>query len=282
MSLANSAVLVQMTISQWTARKYDRKASNTVANAHGVSSQVGRYNKALMPGTQSLAQIHALSGAIRNKYLANTLPWGIEGTRILPSENYITFMNELSKDISDWKSLVSAFVSSYPLLKVQAQRDLGSLYSDADYPPVNTIREKFNIDVAVFPVPSTDFRVAIQSEEIERIKADVERRVQTAQVEAVKELWDRLYKRVEALHERIADPSNTFRNSTLENLQETCDLLTRMNFSNDPQLEAMRKEVSDALAKHHPDTLRLDLTVRRETANKAEEIMRRMRGYMGA
>jgi hypothetical protein len=67
----------------------------------------------------------------------------------------------------------------------------------------------------------------------------------------------------------------------LENARETCDLLTRLNIADDPNLEAMRKQVETKLLDYHPDTLRNDLDTRQDTAEDARKIMDAMSVFMG-
>jgi predicted secreted Zn-dependent protease len=135
--------------------------------------------------------------------------------------------------------------------------------------------------LAVFPVPSNDFRVQIASEELSRIQQDVERRVQEASASAMKDVWQRLYDKVKHIEERLANPAAVFRDTMLENARELCGLLPRLNFADDPQLEAMRQEVEQKLVSYHPDALRNDPDLRRDTAAKAKEIMDRMAVFMG-
>jgi hypothetical protein len=162
---------------------------------------------------------------------------------------------------------------------MDAQRILGSLYNAADYPSQADLRVKFSMDMAVFPVPSSDFRVAIGSEELSRIQQDVERRVKDAEQAALKDVWTRLYDRVKHMAEKLADPKAIFRDSMLENTREICALLPRLNFSDDPNLEAMRQQVEASLIKH-PEALRNDPDLRRDTAAEAKAIMDKMSVFM--
>jgi hypothetical protein len=154
------------------------------------------------------------------------------------------------------------------------------LYVEADYPSARDIEQKFSIDMAIFPVPASDFRVTIASDELTRIQQDVERRVAQAQQTAVRDVWNRLFEKVKHMAEKLADPKAIFRDSMVENARETCALLTRLNFTDDPNLEAMRQEVEVTLLKH-PEALRNDPDLRSDTASKAKEIMDKMSVFMG-
>jgi len=280
MNLNDRALLVQLSVSQWTARKYDKKVTQEVASANGVASGVGRYNKSLLPMNDMLDNVHKKTTHIRTKFYENTLPWGIEGTMMLPTANYLRFMTEFRKEKSEWELLVNRFIWDYPKLKADAQRILGSLYNEADYPTVDDLKTKFKMDMAIFPVPATDFRVQIASDELTRIQQDVEARVKSAQSTAMNEAWNRLYERVKNMAEKLADPSAIFRDSLVENTRELCALLPRLNFADDPHLEQMRQDVEASLLKH-PEALRNDLDLRKDTADEAKAIMDKMKSFMG-
>jgi hypothetical protein len=280
MNLNDRALLVQLSISQWLARKYDKKATREVAVAHGTAMDVGRYNKSLLPMQNLLDNVHKKASLIREKYYKNTLPWGIDGTMMLPTSNYLQFMTEFRKEKSEWMQLVEDFVTEYPQLVANASNMLGGLYDPADYPTPSQIRNKFSMDMAVYPVPSSDFRVEIASDELSRIQQDVETRVANAQAEAMKEVWQRLFDRVKHMADKLSDPKAIFKNSMVEHAKELCSLLPRLNFADDPNLEALRHEVESKLLKH-PEALRNDPDLRSDTAAEARRIMAAMGSFMG-
>lgn len=281
MKLNDRALLVSLSISQWTARKLDKKATKEVADINRASTSAGRYNKSLLPLNDQLAHVHQKTGVIRDKFAKNTLPWGIDGTRILPSANYLQFMQDFRKEKSEWQYLVQTFLDNYEYLVAEAKRWLGDLYDEKDYPSKESITNKFNMDMAILPVPSNDFRVELSSDELTRIQEELESRMTTVQQEAMNDCWQRLYKHVEHITEKLADPKGIFRDSMIENAVETCDLLTRLNISDDPNLEAMRRAVESKLLGHHPDSLRNDPDLRQDAAEEARKIMDAMSVFMG-
>lgn len=101
-----------------------------------------------------------------------------------------------------------------------------------------------------------------------------------AEQAALKDVWNRLYERVKHIAEKLADPKAIFRDSMVENAKEICALLPRLNFADDPNLEAMRQQVEASLLKH-PDALRNDPDLRRDTAAEAKKIMDAMGAFMG-
>jgi len=280
--LSDRAILVQLNVSLWTATKLDREISREVAAAKGAVSGSGRYHKSLLPTCHLLTAIKQRATVIRTRFYENTLPWGIKGTQILPSRNYMEFATEFRKDKAEFDSLVSQFVPEYPTLKAEAQQLLGASYKEADYPAADRIAEKFSMSMSVMPVPNTDFRVDIADEELQRIRQEVEAQVNHAAQEAMTDVWNRLFEKVSHLAAKLSDPSAVFRDTTVTHVLELCELLPRLNFADDPNLEEKRQAVEQMLAGHHPDTLRNNLDVRHDVATEAKEILDAMSAFMGA
>ena len=64
---AKRAMLVELTIRQWTARKHDKSASNTVKNAHQVAGDGGKYNKLLI-AKEALERINRVANELRRTH----------------------------------------------------------------------------------------------------------------------------------------------------------------------------------------------------------------------
>lgn len=280
MKLQDKALLVQLNIRQWSANKQDKRATFDLTQQAKAQAKSARVNKSLLPGAHELDEVQKLARIIRQEFYSNTLPWGMDGMQVLPADNYMSFMDKFRQAKTEWMSLVDKFCQEYSRLRYQAQQALGDLYNPEDYPDVQDIAERFDIDLAVFPLPTNDFRVTIADEELQRIQQDVEQRLQQAQQAAMHEVWQRLYDRVDKIRERLADPTAVFRDSLIENAKEICELLPRLNFTNDPHLEQLRQDVERYLVLP-PDALRTNLTVRENTAKKAQDIMDAMSVFMG-
>lgn len=279
--LSDRALLVQLNVSQWTARKLDKKATKEVADTNGAAREAGNYNKKLLPMSDSLANIHTMTGDIRREFYANTLPWGLENTHMLPTANYLSFMTTFRKRKSEWEAVVRKFLSDYPYLQTNAQRFLGKLYDPADYPDVNDLRHKFSMDLVVMPVPTNDFRVQLADEELSTIHADIQRRVQESSGLAMKEAWQRLYSHVKLMSERLGNTEGRLYDSLFDNAIELCRILPRLNFSDDPNLEAMRQEVETKLVGHSKEAIKGSPVLRKQVADEAADIMARMGAFMG-
>ena len=281
MKLSDKALLVQLNVSQWTARKLDKNATSQVAIANNTGNHAGRYNKSVLPMNEYLDNVHKKTTLIRKEYYHNTLPWGIDGTMILPTDNYLDFMAKFRQYKSEWEMLVDNFLVAYPQLQLNAQRYLGDLFNPNDYPSADVLRRKFSMDMTVLPVPSNDFRVGIDEQELADIQQQVEARVQQSTKVAMQEAWQRLYDKVKSMAERLSDTKAVFRDTLITNIQDVCDVLKRLNVTGDEDLENMRLMVEDTLANNNPESLRLDLDLRKKKSSEAKDILDRMGAFMG-
>lgn len=282
--LSDRALLVQLNVSQWTARKLDKKATKEVLDNNYAANNTGNFHKKLLPMSDSLSNIHTMTGDIRREFLTNTLPWGLNNTHMLPTANYLNFMTMFRRRKSDWEALVRKFLADYPYHQTMARRSLGSLYNPEDYPDVRELERKFGMDLVVLPVPTTDFRVQLADDELANIQSDLKRRVEENSIIAMRDAWQRLYDRVKHMVERLSkmdDPKSRFHESTFEHLAELCALLPRLNVTDDPNLEAMRVMVEAKLTGLSGDAVKNDPVLRQTKIDEASDIMARMGAFMG-
>ena len=91
MSLDRKAMLVSLSISQWTARKFDRKVTAETNQRYAANVDAGRWTKALV-AREAIAKIASKAGAIRLVFLKHTLAWTDEGSRVVTVEIYQKLM----------------------------------------------------------------------------------------------------------------------------------------------------------------------------------------------
>lgn len=280
--LSNRALLVTLNISQWTARKLDRRESADVNARNGASVDAARVNKSLLPMSVDLDRVHKLTGMIRNEYYASTLPW-MEGMQIIRSSGYMAFAQRMGQLKSQWEQAVAQFVQTYDVAVMDAQYLMGGLFNSDDYPPVDTLRSKFRLDVGFYPVPNADdWRVDMADDEMRRLQQRIAADVAEKQTEAMSKAWQRVYDVVSKAHERLSEPKNIFRDSLIDNARELCNILPSLNITDDPALEAMRQEIEGSLCCFQPDDLRKDEALRASVSQELEDIMSKMAGMYGA
>lgn len=281
--LHTRAMLVSLRISAWSARKYDRKVSQETVTAHNTTLDAGRFNKHLLPGdAPAYKALVSHIANLRVLHYNQTLPWSDDGWRLLPVKNYQEYTDMVRAGMHKADSLLSDFVTDYPSMRDEARRILNGMYQDTDYP--SDIRSKYSWGVEYNPVPAgTDFRVTIASDEINAIAARTEQRVRDAFQEAMTGkdgAVTRLYEVVSNIQAKCSQHEAIFRDSLIGNARELCDILTRLNVTDDPKLEVLRRQ-TELLAVTEPQTLRDNADVRIAVANEAQSILDAMTATYG-
>lgn len=280
--LLSRAVLASLNISAWSARKHDKAVTRETNAAHNASADAGRYNKQLLPtDAHTFKALTSHIAAVRVIHYRETLAWTDDGKRLLPILNYTNYTDLMRKAKHEYDSLLSDFLADYPTLAANAPQRLNGMYRADDFPSVSQIESKFGFSVGYDPVPSGgDFRVALSQEEIDILASRTEERMRDAFKDANMDAVKRLYTRVSAIHETLAQPEAIFRDSLINNARELCDILTRLNVSDDVNLESLRKQ-TEALATVQPETLRNDPVTRSQTAQDAQSILSTMMTVYG-
>lgn len=289
MTLSTKAMLTKMQIRMWTARKHDKDASDEIAAIHDAIGDAGRFNKLLLPKT-AMAPIQSAATALRAHHALNTLPWTLDGVGLLPATNYFPYMAEHKRLAIMFDAEKEAFLSRYDAAQKSAQHTLGDLYRDDDYPSQDDLASRIACEVTVWPMPdAADFRVDLGDAEAARIRSEIEQSVNDACAAAVRSLWQRVHDTVSAMHDRLTKFSkdadgkvhHPFRDSLVGNMRELVDLLPRLNFSNDPDLQDMIVLLTQKLCAVEPDALRSDDALRASQAAECARVFNLMSGYVG-
>jgi hypothetical protein len=288
------AMLVRLSVSCWDGRRFDKKITDEVNNSHAASKDAGRYNKQLLGGKKnapSHADAVSAGGNARQRFYKETLPWTDEGWRLLPTANYEKFTDAMRKMRTEFEGSVETFLAEYPSLKEAARALLNGMYREEDYPTVEALRGKFRFSIEFSPVPSQgDFRLDLPADQLEEIERGTASRVEQATKAAMEDAWGRLREVVGKVRERLTGVQTEgkkkgqpkiFRDSLIENVAELADVLSRLNVTDDPDLEAMRQRVENELADLEPKKLREDSKARTKAAKSADDILRAMEGLYG-
>lgn len=285
-TLSSRAMLCTVSISQWSASKHDRQASEEIALQHGAQPDAGRYNKLLIP-KENLAELQRIAGEARREHYFMTLPWDDNGYRVLPAAVYMEHTEKLRRYGQEFLAAVELFATQFDRLVLESSARLGGLFRVEDYPTSKEIRDKFSFDVKVMPLPdANDFRVSLGDAEKDRIKRQITASVEASLSISSRDLWQRMYEAVSHMAERLSaykaneeGVEHPFRDSIVTNLVKLVDVMPRLNITGDTELERLTEQVRTSLL-IDPKELRKSEDVRAETAKTAARIADQMAGYM--
>lgn len=275
-SLSSMAMLVELRISTWTARKRDNEATMEVNNEKGADQDAGSVYKYLMAGSDHLKKIEKYAAKCRAWNASQTLPW-MKGVGLLPMENFFAYREQLGTMEANFDALVQNFLDAYPgLVSAQAFK-LGKYYRAEEFPDVQTLPRRFRFEYNFLPVPEKgDFRIQCEERVRQDLAEQYERMYQDKLKDAMRDPWDRLHTMLKHMVDRLTDEGDerkVFRDSLLTNPIELCDLLTRLNVTKDPQLEEARRMLEKAVRSHDVKDLRDSAGARVELRSDVQTIL---------
>lgn len=269
--LHDNAVLVRFAVSQWTARKYDNKATGD------INTEVGHFQKQLA-AKKYLQELSSNIALARKFNYVQTLPWlDADGVRILPAANFDVYQEGMAGFHARHQLAIDRFVRNYPDVIDEARNRLKGLFDPTEFPSILEIRSKFGWSVSFFPVPEVGgFRVNLQQSILDQMNRDMEERLRANCNNALLDLFDRIYAQASHVAERLESYTGTregcFRDSLIENTIELASLLSRLNFTGNSDVNDLVRRIEQQLCPHKSDVLRENYATRMDVATRAKVI----------
>ena len=278
-SIGSSAMLCELSISTWTGRKKDRKASEDVTDANFAASGVASVHKKLLADCQELVAVQKFTANSRNMHYAMTMPWSDTGLRLLPTAQYFKYHQAMTDIQNEYDRLVNTFLQGYEWEITQASAKLGDLFNRDEYPSIDSLRNKFGFRLSYIPLPDAgDFRIDIGNEATEQVKDHYQSYYSTQLNNAMNDVWQRTHKALSAMSERLdyspSEDKKVFRDTLVTNVLDMVELLNVCNVSGDSQMNAARMKLEDAFRGVNADALREDEHLRSETKRTVDEVIK--------
>lgn len=281
-ALSTRAMIVTLSISNWSGRRYDAGASDEINQAKNASKDASRVNKMLLSAS-ALQGIWKVVSSARSEFVERTLPWMDNGSRIMAADGFIEHTRWFQKIKTDFETQVAMFMGTYPTYLSEASTRLGQLYKAEDYPNVAELQSRFGMAMRVMPVPSSeDFRVDISEDQADVIRSQIEHDLGEATRSAVGDVYRRIHEKLEVMNEKLTNykpamrkgqkSEGIFRDSLVENMRDLVSLMPSLNITGDPELFRLANELKDVTA-YDADRLRNNSRLRESTAARAKEIM---------
>jgi len=278
-NLSEKAMLVHLRISSWSGRKLDKRQTREVITTANVASDAGSWWTHMIPKSE-IKRVEAANFQVRVTHHKLTLPWMDGGLRILPSAMFMTYTKKMRKVIAEYDEAVSEFVSRYPQMVANAPKRLKKLMNGFQFPTAQAIKTKFSITTDILPMPhASDFRCELSNDEVKDIKTNIENSINTMTATAMSSIWEQLTELIGKIEATMKDPKKIFRDTLISNLKDFCELIPKMNLTDDNKLETLRKEAIAKLAELKPIDLRESKADRKKAHKSAKEILTKMKGY---
>jgi len=274
--LQEKAITVNLTINQWSARKHDKKISNEVEQQHNAKD-AGRYNKALI-AKEELAKIQKAASAVRNFHYENTLPWGDNGDRLLPSANYFTYVGSMQGYKNEFENSVREFLQNYESVVLEAKIRLNGMFNQSDYPNREQIINKFGFNTCFLPLPETDFRINVGQAEVNALRLSMESEINERIKNAMQDIKTRIKEQLEHMKEKLSVNDAVFRDSLFENLRDIINLIPKLNITGDSTINDICEDMK-ALLVENPDSVRQSAMIRSRKAQEVENILNKFEDF---
>lgn len=278
MNLAERAILAALKISLPTATRRDKQATEDVEKKHN-SRNLGRFNKDLI-NRSFLVKIKSVEADARAYLYAQTVPWGDDDSRLLAARRHMKFAIKMQEFGALFDTEAQVIINDWDKIVDEAKRRLGKLYNASQYPHRAVLPSRFRFHVGYVPVPTSgDLRVALDEVQLTELRARIDEDARAALAATNAEAWDRLYKKVSHMADRLSETKGRVHATVVSGLVEVCEVLPDLNFTDDPRLNKAISLVKEKLIVP-VEILRNRPEVKESTAVTARKIADAMAGWM--
>jgi len=272
-------MLVNLNISTYSGRKQDKKTQEEVTTSNGSGSKkAASVYKNLFAECKELDDITKFQARVRAEHYRLTMPWDDTGTRLLPTKMLFEYKATLNRYTAEFERLVDVFLDKYETLVAAAAFQLGTLFDRMEYPSRARVAQRFSMGTSMVPLPTAgDFRLDVEAAVQQELVEQYEKRMAAQLVAVNQEAWTRLYDVLSRMSNRLTvgedGKKQIFRDTTVTNADELCELLTKLNVTGDPSLEKARRQLEDVLEGITPKDLRESDGLRSTTKQKVDAIL---------
>jgi hypothetical protein len=231
------------------------------------------------PAFRAVMRVHA---AATEFWQSMTVPFPEPGIRLLRRDQVAVFDQRMRGFQAELREAVAGLVRAYPQLQDLARDDLGSLFSEGDYPA--RVDDAFAItwDFPSFEPPSYLRRLHPQLYEQECV------RIRSRFDEAVRLTEEAFLARLNGLVAHLADrltgeedgKPKVFRNSALVNLNAFFAEFRQLDIGSSAELQELVGRAQELVRGVRPDDLRTDADTRTTVASRLAQIQQAMDGLM--
>jgi hypothetical protein len=275
-TISSSAMLVELNISVWTGRKFDKAVSAEIDVQKQTTTRAGNYHKNLTADEPHFQAIGKYAGNARTYHYFSTMPWSDSGLRLLTTGMYFDYQNKITDIQQEFYRLVSVAVDDWDNMIARARVKLGDLFNIEDYPSKEDIMGKYRFSVKYSPVPSVgDWRVDVGNDAMQYLN-ECHAKAQQENIEgAYKEVWDRTYEALTSMSTKLSgDKKQIFRDTLVHNVSDMVGLLEKFNITGDETMRRAKVKLEDIMFGITPDALREDDDLRLDTKSKVDALLK--------
>lgn len=287
--LKNKALMVRLTRKKLNRNKTDKVLSEEISKLKNVcEAGAVRVNKSLFTKEVTDAYMKVYSEAGKYYYRV-TLPWDDKGYRLLSIDLFEEFSKKFKSFTNQYRKFVLDFIENIEAHVEAAKGMLGDAFCASDYAFLTAnggidqewLLDQFRLDIEYDVVTSgDDLRAVLTEADREAVAAQIDAQALAKFGKAQAHIVQTLHDHVFAIHERLCQSENIFRDTLITNLQDLVDLIPKMNIAGDPDIDRLAAKAKLKLGKWDPQELRENPDARKAVADDAKKILDNMKGIL--
>ena len=289
LDIRNYGTLVSLNTLRWHAKVRDHSAAINAAAATGADEGAYEARKRLLVGAdQKLKRVHTAIDAARTEHYRMTLPWSTVGVndhgkragpRLLPNTLFFDYTQKMGKFKQEMLTALDEFVVAYPTLIALAQKKLGSAFDFSEYPQPSAIRNYFGLTFDFLPIPIGEDFGNVTLHQAEKLAMNVNKKTRQMLENAMQDAWKRLQDDMEHAYSTLRNPNAKFHYTLIAKMKENASMLSHLNVTKDPRIEAIRARIDKDLAKRDVKEIRKDDALRKHMSEEARDVLKLMKEY---
>jgi hypothetical protein len=279
-AVRSTAMLADVSIAVWGAERSDNKLMDEVKANAGAVGNVGRVVKNLLAGADSeLKEARSAFAAVRSTHYAMTLPWvhdltaeRMRGPRLLPNMLFEKYLGAVSTKKREANAALDAFIHVYPDRVQRAKANLGGM-ADLEYPTPEWVKAQFRVSMDFEPIPSGSAFRGLPEHFIGKLASNLKAKQDRMIGSATAAMWEQVHERVAHVVDRLGDPENKFKGSTIESVRELIELIPGWDVTADPRAAEITEDIKRMLSGVDAKALRDNVTMRQDVAEQAAGVV---------
>jgi len=253
------------------------------AHAFGAEHAAITASKRLLdPKHPALATVTRIKGRVTKYWKAHSLPFPEAGIRLIRHDQINTFDSLLGGFRSELNDAVEDLEQHYYEMRTAARVRLGSLYNASDYPV--TLVGAFGIEHSFPAIEAPDYlrqlNPQVYQQECDRVQAQFSEAVSMAE----QMFFEQLAGLVDHLVDRVSGTDDgrpkTFRDSTIDNLNEFFDRFRQLNIGGNDELQQLVNRAQNIVRGVEPQQLRDNQSLRQHVATQMSTVQASLDGLL--
>lgn len=275
--------LVKLETSCWTGRaKIPSRVLLDGSTHAGVDPKFVGAHKKLVDG-ETLREVERVRGEARAWLGSRSLPFPVDGVVFVPAAEINRIDAKLTEFAERFSKAADDFAADFDALRGAARENLGTLYSERDYPA--DVRSRFAFHWRFLSLAPAGESQLLDPELVARERNKFQVLIQEASQQAVAELRSRFAQTVDHMVERLTGEreggkSLVFRESLVGNVREFVESFASLNISNDQELAALVERARSTLDGVEVSKLRSDNQLRSRVAAQMATVQEKLDGML--